>query len=136
MQVRSREERALVEALRDQVTYCKQHLDTRSEVLKALCNDIGPFCSLLGLTSACRAFGSPLAMLERKHRMGGPTSLTTALRSIDATWLGSSRGCPSWKFRSNLLRLLRVARNLLRSMRRPRPALGTEGNAAVTKMAT
>jgi hypothetical protein len=27
-------DRALVEALRDQVTYCKEHLDTRSEVLK------------------------------------------------------------------------------------------------------
>jgi len=34
MKVRSRIERALVEALRDQVTYCKEHLGTRSEVLK------------------------------------------------------------------------------------------------------
>jgi hypothetical protein len=34
MRVRSRGDKALVEALRDQVTYCKEHLDTRSEVLK------------------------------------------------------------------------------------------------------
>ena len=34
MKVRSREDRALVEALRDQVTYCKGYLDTHGEVLK------------------------------------------------------------------------------------------------------
>ena len=34
MRVRSREDRALVEALRDRVSYCKEDLDTRREVLK------------------------------------------------------------------------------------------------------
>jgi hypothetical protein len=51
------------------------------------------------------------------------THVAGCLRSIDASWLVSSRGCPSWKFRSILLHRLGAARSRFRSMGRPPPAL-------------
>jgi hypothetical protein len=77
MKVRLREDRALVEDLRDQVTYCKEHLDTRSEALE-----------------------------ERRRLLAG---LIERVPRLDASV-------------EPPLRLLRAARSLLRSMRRPRPA--------------